>query len=155
MRRATRGFTLIETLVALVIVSILARMAIPRISDSRRSGRAAQIVGALSTLRTTAYGYQASTNAWPVTTAAGRVPRGLAPQLPTGFPFSTADYRLQWTVTRVRSRLGVRDVPIARAYISDVLLCARVAGLLGGSRNRDVVAVCRGRNAYVSWSFDS
>lgn len=154
MTRCTRGFTLIETLVTLVVLSILVRIAIPRIADSRRTGRAAQVVGALSALRTTAYAYQASTSSWPASTAAGRVPRGLTAQLPSGFPFQTPYYRLQWTVTRVRSRAGVRDVPLVRAYMSDVLLCGRVAGVLGGTRNRDVVAACRGRNPYVSWSFD-
>ncbi|MEO8634985.1 MAG: type II secretion system protein [Gemmatimonadales bacterium] len=154
MTGSTRGFTLIELLVTLVVLSILVRIAIPQIENSKRSGRAAQVVGALSTLRTTAYAYQASTSQWPANTAVGRAPRALVAQLPTGFGFQTPEYRLQWTVTRVRSRTGVRDVPLVRAYFTDLLLCGRVAGLLGGARNRDVVAVCRGGNAYVSWSFD-
>lgn len=154
MRRHTGGFTLIETLVTLVIISILVRIAIPRIANSKRSGVAGRIVGALSTLRTTAYAYQASTNQWPASTATGVAPAGLAVQLPSGFAMRTTDYQLQWTVTQVRVGTRVQDIPMVRAYVTDLLLCGRVAGVLGGTRNSDVVAVCSGANAYVSWSFD-
>ena len=154
MRRSTSGFTLLETLVVLVVISILVRIAIPRIATSKRSGVAGRIVGALSTLRTTAYAYQASTNQWPASTATGVAPAGLGAQLPSGFAMGTTDSRLQWTVTQVRVRSGVQDIPMVRAYFTDPLLCGRVAGVLGGTRNPDVVAVCSGANAYVSWSFD-
>ena len=154
MRRHTGGFTLIETLVTLVVISILVRIAIPRIANSKRSGVAGRIVGALSTLRTTAYAYQASTNQWPANAATGVAPAGLAVQLPSGFAMRTTDYQLQWNVTQVRVGTRVQEIPMVRAYVPDLLLCGRVAGVLGGTRNPDVVAVCSGANAYVSWSFD-
>lgn len=154
MTRPDRGFTLIELLTVVVIIGILVRLGLPLMAQARRSAQASQIVGALSTLRTTAYAQQASTSRWPATAPIGRVPNGLAQQLPAGFRFVTPQYRLQWVVTQTRTRGRVRQVPMVRVYISDVALCSRAAGILGGQRNRDVVASCRGRNAYVSWSFD-
>jgi prepilin-type N-terminal cleavage/methylation domain-containing protein len=152
--RGTRGFTIVELLMVLLIISILTRLAFPLVRQARRSAQATAAIGAATTLRTTAYTYQASTSRWPATTAIGRVPGGLGSLLPAGFRFVTPDYRLQWVVTQTRSGGVNRVVPIVRLYITDPALCARTAGTLGGLRNRDIVASCRGLSGYVSWSFD-
>ncbi len=137
-----------------LLISILARLGFPLVRQARRSAQASAAIGAATTLRTTAYTYQASTSRWPATAAIGRVPNGLATLLPTGFRFVTPDYRLQWVVTQTRSGGVNRVVPMVRMYISDAALCARTAGTLGGFRNMDVVSSCLGQSGYVSWSFD-
>lgn len=152
--RGTRGFTILELLMVVLIISILTRLAFPLVRQARRSAQASTAIGAATTLRTTAYSYQASTSRWPATAAIGRVPNGLAPLLPAGFRFVTPEYRLRWVLTQVRQRGVLRQVPTVRIHIADAALCTRTAGILGGSRNRDVVASCRGRNGYVGWSFD-
>jgi len=154
MIRRERGFTLIELLVVLLILSILVRLSMPLISVARRSAQATQVISALTTLRTSGYSYQASTSRWPVTAAAGIVPAELAIQLPTGFPFVTPQYRLQWVVNQISNHGILRELPSVRAYIDEAELCSRTAGVLGGTRNLDVVAMCQGQNGYVSWSFD-
>ncbi len=154
MTRDQRGFTVVELLVVLLIISILAQMGLPLVRQARRSARAAEAISAATTVRAAAYSYQASASAWPATTAIGRVPGGMATLLPAGFRFVTSEYRLQWVVTRTRRNGGVWWVPMVRIYITDPLLCARTAGTLGGARNTAVVASCRGRSGYVSWSFD-
>jgi len=148
------GFTVIELLMVLLIISILARLGLPLVGQARRSGQAAQAIAAATTLRTTAYTYQANTSRWPATGAIGRVPTDLAPLLPGGFRFVTPEYRLQWVVTQTRRRGVNWIVPMVRVHIADPALCRRTAGTLGGVRNVGIVSVCRGRSGYVSWSFD-
>lgn len=154
MKRGLRGFTVIELLVVLLIMSILVRLSLPLVSEARRSAQATQIIGALTTLRASSYSYQASTSRWPATASAGTVPPALVNQLPTGFSFVTPQYRLQWVVNQVSLQGAPRQVPSVRAYIGEAELCSRTAGVLGGARNLDVVAMCQGQNGYVSWSFD-
>lgn len=154
MTRGNRGCALIEVLRVLVLLAILTRLGYPMAVQARRSAQASRAIRAAATLRTTAYTYQASTSRWPATAAIGRVPDGLAPLLPTGFDFVTPEYRLRWALTEVRHRGVVRQIPMVRIHIADAGLCTRAAGMLGGTRNLDVVASCLGSNGYVSWSFD-
>ena len=85
LRRRTRGFTLIELIVALVIVAILAAIAIPAYSSFVRKGRRTDAKTALLDLASLEERYFSTTNtyssaasdlgygsaAWPVTVGSG------------------------------------------------------------------------------------
>jgi type IV pilus assembly protein PilE len=64
MRRADRGFTLIELVVVLAILGILIGLAIPRYLTSRRSALVAEANNVLQEFKTTAWGYYQQYSTW-------------------------------------------------------------------------------------------
>ena len=141
MRLNRRGFTLIEMLIVVVIISILARVAVPKVRAMHQQAKAAKIVGDLKLIITAAYSYQATTNNWPPSSGWGVIPVGLAPYLPTGFTFSPTDYKLSWQVV---SSGGAKPViyGISQVQVVDALICPKVTGLLGGARNAALSSSC-------------
>lgn len=94
--RATGGFSLIELLVVVLIVSILAAIAQPRVQRALVKARAAEVVGALKVVDVAVRGYEADRNTWPPDRSVGEIPAGLGPYLPDGFSFVSADYTLDY-----------------------------------------------------------
>ena len=91
MKNAERGFTLIEVMTVLVILSVLLGVSIPKYQEVRKKAVAAWLLGSVMAVRNAAFQYNEATGAWPPATAAGRIPRGLAPYLPSGFTFTGTD----------------------------------------------------------------
>jgi len=64
-RKPTRAFSLIELMIAIVILAVLAAVVIPRFVDHGRRGREAGLKHDLSQMRTVIATYQADTGYYP------------------------------------------------------------------------------------------
>ena len=91
-----RGVTLIELLVVVLIVSILAAIAQPRLNGVIVNARATDAISNMQALRVAVYSYQSDQQAWPSEAASGVVPAGLAEYLPGGFDFVQDEYTLDY-----------------------------------------------------------
>lgn len=80
--KGRRGFTLIELMVVVLILSILAGIALLKYMDLRNSAIATQMSQELRAVTVAALNYYADQEVWPAETGAGQVPAGLAPLLP-------------------------------------------------------------------------
>jgi type II secretory pathway pseudopilin PulG len=98
MSRARRdaGFTLIGLSIALMIVSLLVRLAIPAYGSLKRDAIAAAASRDLNTVRAAAIAQYDATGAYAPDAPAGVVPAGMARYLPRGFSFRRHDYELDW-----------------------------------------------------------
>ncbi len=96
--RGTRrgGFTLIELVLVVVIVSILAAFAIPNYQIVVVRARAADLLARIDVVNVAVQSYLSDTNAWPGEAAAGAVPPDLVSFLPENFSFSGEDFELDW-----------------------------------------------------------
>jgi prepilin-type N-terminal cleavage/methylation domain-containing protein len=90
------GFTLIEVLLGVVIVSVLAAIAIPNYRVVVIRARAADLLGRIDVVELAAQGFLADNNTWPPDDAPGAVPAGLNGYLPDGFSFTGEDFQLEW-----------------------------------------------------------
>ena len=86
MRR--RGFTLIELLIAVTIIGLLARIAIPRVAQFRLRASATRIVGDLNVVRGAAFQAAADSARWPNAESAGTIPADMKLYLPPGLSFT-------------------------------------------------------------------
>jgi len=83
MRRLLRrGFTLIELMVVVIVLSLLAGIALLKYIDLRNSAIAAQMSQELRAIQVAAFNYYAEKEQWPPESGAGAVPNGLGPLLP-------------------------------------------------------------------------
>jgi prepilin-type N-terminal cleavage/methylation domain-containing protein len=88
------GVTLIELLVVVLVISIIAAIAQPRLSGVIVKARAADAIGDMQVIRLAAYNYQTDQQAWPSEVGGGVVPPGLEGYLPEGFDLVKDDYTL-------------------------------------------------------------
>jgi prepilin-type N-terminal cleavage/methylation domain-containing protein len=88
--------TLIELLVVVLIISILAAIAQPRMSQVIVKARATDAIADLEVVRVAIYSYQATVDAWPAEAGQGVVPAGLDAYLPGNFSFVKDDYTLDY-----------------------------------------------------------
>lgn len=101
---ARDGFTLVELMMVVLIISIIAAVAIPNVQNALMRARAAEAVGDLESLRVAVFNYQADNNLWPPDAEVGLVPSGLARYLPEGFSMVKERYELNydnWTGLQV------------------------------------------------------
>ena len=91
-----KGVTLIEVLIVLLIISIIAAIAQPRITDVIVKARATDAISDMQMIRLAAYNYQTDQQAWPSDVGSGIVPPGLATYLPEGFDLVKNDYTLDY-----------------------------------------------------------
>ena len=91
-----RGFTFIELLVVVIVLSILSTLALLKWVDLKHRALSASATADLQTVRLAAYSAWYEHGAWPAEVGAGTIPVGLGPYLPGGFTFSRPDYTLDW-----------------------------------------------------------
>ncbi len=90
------GFTLIELMVVVVIVSILAGIAIPNYRVMITKARAADVLGDVDVVYVAATNYLANNHTWPADAAAATIPTGMDTYLPNGFSFTQDGFELDW-----------------------------------------------------------
>lgn len=94
--RGRAGFTLVEMVLVVVIVSILAGLAIPNYKVMVTKARAADVLGRIRVVELAVHGYLGENNAWPAESGTGTIPTGLLPFLPENFTFVAEDYQMDW-----------------------------------------------------------
>ncbi len=91
-----KGVTLIELLVVMLIVSIIAAIAQPKLSGVIVKARAADAISDMQVIRLAAYNYQTDQHVWPSEASSGIVPPGLDVYLPENFDLVKDDYTLDY-----------------------------------------------------------
>lgn len=91
-----KGFSLIELLTVMVIISILAAIAQPLLSGVIVKARAADAISDMQLIRLAAFNYQTDQQAWPSEENGGVVPPGLEVYLPEGFDLVHPTYTLDF-----------------------------------------------------------
>ena len=86
--RRRAAFTLIELMIVVTIVGLIARIAIPRVSQMRLRARAAHIVADMEVIRSAAFHVAADSGLWPEEAGHGTIPPVLVPYLPSSLSFT-------------------------------------------------------------------
>jgi prepilin-type N-terminal cleavage/methylation domain-containing protein len=94
--RRRRGFTFVEILVVIIVLSILSTLALLKYIDLKHKALSASATADLQAVRLAAYSAWYEHGAWPGEVGAGTVPPGMVSYLPTGFTFSKSEYTLDW-----------------------------------------------------------
>ncbi|GMR12095.1 MAG: hypothetical protein BMS9Abin29_0282 [Gemmatimonadota bacterium] len=132
-----RGFTLVEVLTVMLILSIVTRIAIPQMQEVRVRARAAQALGDFRVIELAAQEYLADNNQPPPDADTGVVPPGLETYL-EGFTFEKPAYKLDWENWVLPG--GLPKHPETRVLlgvsisIDDPLLGEAIVGLVGINR---------------------
>lgn len=92
----SRGFSLIEMMIVIVVLGILAAVATLKVQDLRNNARIAGIMSDLENVRLSAYNYWADHDAFPPEAGAGAMPAGLDKYMTGGFRFDNLEYTLDW-----------------------------------------------------------
>ena len=91
-----KGVTMIELLVVMLILSIIAALAQPRLSGVIVKARAADAISDMQVVRLAVYNYQTDQQSWPSDVDRGIVPPGLNVYLPESFDLVKEDYTLDY-----------------------------------------------------------
>ena len=87
-RQRRAAFTLIELMIVITIIGLVARIAIPRVSQFRLRARAAHIVADLEVIRGAAFHVLADSGVWPLEPGIGHIPPEMVPYLPSSLSFT-------------------------------------------------------------------
>jgi prepilin-type N-terminal cleavage/methylation domain-containing protein len=150
MSRDERGFTFLELLVVLTVLSLLAGLAVPHFQQVRKRAQAAEAVGAMSVVRHAAFAYNEATGQWAPGGSTGQVPAELVSYLPNGFSFSQPDFDLAWRHTTWLSAGLEVSAQMVQVYTHDPYICDALDHLLGGSGNPCLLASCDGQTGIVT-----
>jgi prepilin-type N-terminal cleavage/methylation domain-containing protein len=91
-----RGFTFIEILIVMIVLSILSGLAVLKYIDLRHKALSASATADLQAVRLAAYSAWFEHGQWPGEVSAGVIPAGLVQYLPGGFSFGKPEYTLDW-----------------------------------------------------------
>ena len=95
-RNTEQGVTLTELLVVMLIISILAAIAQPRMSQVIVKARATDVIADMEVIRVAVFSYQNAVRGWPDEAVGGVVPPGLDEYLPGDFSFVKNNYTLDY-----------------------------------------------------------
>jgi prepilin-type N-terminal cleavage/methylation domain-containing protein len=96
MRMNRRGFSMIELMVAFIVFSILASLAILRYIDLKRTATAARVASDFNVVKVATYSYWSESASWPSEVGPGVPPAELVALLPTNFAFVKPTYTLDY-----------------------------------------------------------
>lgn len=83
-----KGFTLLETMIAAMIISILLSFAIPNYLEARKTAQAAKVITDFEVIRSAVIEYYTDNGTYPKDYYPGKLPPELKKYLPVGFRFS-------------------------------------------------------------------
>lgn len=95
-RAAERGFSLIELVIVLMIISLLLRIGLPAYDSVRRGAIAARAAGDVAVIRIGAAAQFTATGGYAPDAVGGVTPAGMGAYLPHDFSFRPKDYELDW-----------------------------------------------------------
>ncbi len=134
--RRRLGFTMIEVMTALMVMSVVVRVGIPGYQGVVRRAEAVQVAADFNLVRQSVAEYQADFNSWPPDYALGVVPPELAPYL-DGLVFNRGRYRLDWQnwalPDGLPGRPGARSVLALSVETEDRALGEALVQLLGSN----------------------
>jgi len=90
------GFTMVEVVTVVLIVSVLTRIALPQMHEVQTRARAAAVRADFQVVRHAAENYYADNVSWPDDLEPGVTPAELMESLPEGFEFQRDGYLLNW-----------------------------------------------------------
>lgn len=102
-----RGFSLIELLMVLTVISLLVRVSLPAYASFRRNAIASQAAADFSVVRAGAFAQFDATGSFPADANGGVTPAGMRTYLPAKFSFRRREYELDWDNYNVASAEGV------------------------------------------------
>ncbi len=94
--RAKRGFTIIEMVTVVMVVSVVTRIAVPQMQEVLTRAGATEIRASFRVVEEAATRLSVENNPWPEDAPAGIVPEPLVEKLPAGFSFDRERYQLDW-----------------------------------------------------------
>lgn len=133
--RSERGFSLVELLIVLCILSLLLRMSLPAYAATQRNARAAQAVGDFEVIKAAAFAQYEATGSFPPEGSSGVVPDGMAQFLPKDYSFHHRDYQIDWEswVVSDTSSHTMGSLVAVRFAFPDEKLGLTVLRMLGGN----------------------
>lgn len=143
MNRRTKGFSLIEVLLVLVILGILAGLALPSLSTAIAKADAAKVVSDARNIKVALQSYLESGGTLPRSSRWGQAPEGLEDHLPENMTFThkTLDYRLTTQRRRGTAQLRVRYP--RRSPIGEALKSHRRSGEVTWTARRTTFVLVR------------
>jgi len=135
VKRARRGFSIIELLVVMTLIGLLARIAVPHYTDMKRRAVAASIMADMQTIRVATFTYYTEKSTWPADYGPGVVPAELLDLLPKDFPFVHPDFTYdfeRWDLTGGTPQNPQQESIVALSVTcSDPLLAPQLLKLAG------------------------
>lgn len=96
MKRAQGGFTLVELLVVLAVLSIVTSIAVVQLQEAYYRGKAAKIVEDVNAIKIAAFQYYTDHGLFPRDVDSGRPPEGLETYLGGRIRWVQPDYNYDW-----------------------------------------------------------
>ena len=115
-RRKRGGFTLVEMLIAAVIMGILGAIALPEVNEALHRARAAAVLSDLNTVRLAAAEAMVANHSFPAQAAWGVVPPAMKPFLPENFSFAR-DGRVRYRWRLIAADASPWGVPAGRLHV--------------------------------------
>lgn len=106
--RCHRGFTLVETMVVVLIISVLAMAAVPALKRSKRKALTAALANDLRVFAAAFDAYAQEMGTWPAESGAGVIPSGMAGRLPAAMWTKVSPVGGRYNWDRNRTHYGVR-----------------------------------------------
>lgn len=125
-RRRRAGFSLVEIMFVVVIISLLALLAMPAFTKVRRAAQSNRFISDLRTFTQAFEGYASMNGAFPANAAAGIVPPGMEIDLKTPAWKTVNSLGGRWNWDNLVSGVGVASSGITAPLSQMVQIDARI-----------------------------
>jgi len=146
MKRKRTGFTLVELLTVIVVLSVLAGIAVMKYIDLRNAALAAQMAQEVRAIQIAAFNYYADLEVWPPSAGKSAVPDGLGPLLPGQLAASWDRVNYQFQFENFGGSDSTSMIVGVDIYTDDLKLFAKFVHYLG---NQAPFFVSSGKITYL------